>query len=70
MLNLKYLKVSQCSGNGQGSCRGCSEKGIWNSHWMTFLFHIEGLDGCFCKNCVLDLDKLMGIYYFCCEVKL
>lgn len=46
------LKITPCSGNGQGSCKRCDDKGIWNRHWMTMLYKIEGFDGCYCPKCV------------------
>ena len=48
--------VKQCSGDGQGSCKRCQEKGIWNKLWMCFLYKIDGLDGCYCENCVKELN--------------
>lgn len=47
--------VKQCSGDGQGSCKRCQEKGIWNKLWMCFLYKIDGLDGCYCEDCVKEI---------------
>lgn len=30
------LKITKCKGEGQGSCKGCDNKGIWNRNWMCF----------------------------------
>lgn len=49
---MNNLKITRCSGNGQGSCKRCEDNGIWNRHWMTFLYEIEGFDGCYCPKCV------------------
>lgn len=44
--------IKQCDGNGQGSCRRCDLNGKWNRTWMCFLYEIEGLEGCYCEDCV------------------
>lgn len=49
---MSNLKITRCSGNGQGSCKRCEDNGIWNRHWMTMLYKIEGFDGCYCPKCV------------------
>lgn len=46
------LKVTQCKGEGQGSCKRCNDYGIWNRQWMCFLYEIEGYEGCYCSECV------------------
>lgn len=51
------MNVIQCTGNGQGSCKRCTENGIWNRNWMCFLYEIENLDGCYCSNCVSEILK-------------
>ena len=38
------LKVTQCKGEGQGSCKRCNDYGIWNRQWMCFLYEIEGYE--------------------------
>lgn len=60
LLSFKNIKVTQCSGDGQGSCKRCSDNGKWNRHWSTFLYKIEGLDGCYCFNCTNEIDKERG----------
>ena len=47
------MKVTQCTGEGQGSCKRCSDKGKWNRNWMCFLYKIEGYEGCYCSDCCL-----------------
>ena len=32
------FKYSKCSGEGQGSCKRCSDNGKWNRQWMCFLY--------------------------------
>lgn len=49
------MKFMKCSGEGQGSCKRCFDKGIFNRTWMCFLYRIEGLEGCYCANCVKEL---------------
>ena len=49
------LKITVCQGEGQGSCKRCNDKGIWNVNWMCMLYRIEGLEGCYCSKCVDEL---------------
>lgn len=49
------MKVTQCAGEGQGSCKRCNDKGKWNRSWMSFLYHIEGRPGCYCRECVKEI---------------
>lgn len=51
------LKVTKCTGEGQGSCTRCNDNGKWNRIWMCFLYKIEGLDGCYCSDCVKELQE-------------
>jgi len=51
------LKISPCSGEGQGECRRCADNGIWNRHWTNFLYHVEGMEGCYCSDCIAELKK-------------
>lgn len=53
------IKVTRCKGEGQGSCRRCTNNGKWNHSWMCFLYKIEGFDGCYCSNCVSEIRKEM-----------
>lgn len=46
------MKVTKCKGEGQGSCKKCSDESRWNRTWMCFLYEIEGLKGCYCSDCV------------------
>lgn len=48
-------KVTRCQGEGQGSCKRCSERGIWNRSWMSLLSDIEGYDGHYCSDCVKEI---------------
>lgn len=45
----------KCSGEGAGTCKRCNDNGKWNSNWMCFLSHIDGLDGCYCNDCVKEI---------------
>lgn len=49
------IKITQCKGEGQGSCKRCNDKGIWNVNWMCFLYKIEGFEGCYCEKCVKEI---------------
>jgi hypothetical protein len=48
----------KCKGEGQGSCKRCNDKGIWNRHWMSMLYEIKGYDGCYCWDCAKDIVKV------------
>lgn len=54
---MKEIRVTQCKGNGQGSCKRCGDNGIWNRSWLCFLYKVEGLDGCYCSNCVKEIKN-------------
>ena len=49
------MKIKKCDGNGQGSCKRCSEKGIFNRSWMCLLYKIEGVEGIYCSDCVKEI---------------
>lgn len=51
------MRVTKCVGEGQGSCKRCSDKGKWNRTWMCFLYKIEGQDGCYCRDCVDEMQR-------------
>lgn len=51
------LKITQCKGEGQGSCTMCNANGIWNVSWMCFLYRVEGYSGCYCWECVKKIQK-------------
>ena len=53
------IKVSKCKGEGAGSCKRCTDRGKWNQNWMCFLYKIDGLDGCYCRDCVEEIRKEM-----------
>lgn len=55
----EMLKVRKCTGEGQGSCKRCSDNGKWNSTWMCFLYKIEGLPGCYCGDCAKEFKERM-----------
>lgn len=52
------MKVTKCNGEGQGSCRRCTDKGIWNRTWMCFLYEIDGYEGCYCRTCVEAIQDM------------
>lgn len=49
------MKITKCTGEGQGSCKRCSDKGKWNRMWCCFLYKIEGYEGCYCADCVKEI---------------
>lgn len=51
------MKVRKCIGDGQGSCKRCSDNGKWNRSWMCFLFEIDGLDGVYCSDCMHEIAE-------------
>ena len=51
------MKITQCSGEGQSSCKRCLDKVKWNVSWMCFLYKINGLDGCYCSDCVKEIKE-------------
>ncbi len=51
------MKITKCTGEGQGSCKRCSDKGKRNRTWCCFLYKIEGLEGCYCSDCVKEIQK-------------
>lgn len=52
------MKITKCTGEGQGSCKRCSDKGKWNRTWCCFLYKIEGLEGCYCSDCAIPTPTL------------
>ena len=40
------------TGNGQGSCYGCEQKGKWNRSWVNLLYEYE--DKLWCEDCLIS----------------
>ena len=53
-------KIMPCTGEGQGSCKRCNDHGLWNRHWMSLLYKIEGYEGCYCSECVRKIVEDEG----------
>ena len=51
------VKVTQCKGEGQGSCKMCSDNGKWNRNWVSMLYRIDGYEGCYCSECVKKIKE-------------
>lgn len=51
------LKITKCTGEGQGSCKRCTDNGKWNRTWMCFLNNIEGYEGCYCNDCTKEIAR-------------
>nr|DAR00777.1 MAG TPA: PROTEIN/RNA Complex, archaeal, ribosomal, 50S, protein.0A [Caudoviricetes sp.] len=49
------LKVTRCNGEGKGVCKRCKERKGFGLNWMSFLYKIEGYDGCYCFDCVKEI---------------
>lgn len=54
---MNNLKITRCKGEGQGSCKGCDDRGIWNRHWMCMLYKIEGYEGNYCSDCLREIKE-------------
>lgn len=54
---MSKLKIRQCEGEGQGNCKRCTDNGKWNRMWMCFLYEIEGREGCYCRECVKEIEE-------------
>lgn len=57
---MESLKITRCVGDGQGECKRCRETKGWNRQWMCFLYEIEGYEGCYCRDCVKEIQKEAG----------
>ena len=68
MNDLKKVKVTCCEGEGQVAGKRCVDKGIWNRMWMSFLYKIEGLEGCYCVKCVDEIMEEMKCVRYYSEV--
>lgn len=49
---MKEIKVTRCVGEGQGECKRCKELKGWGLNWTSFLYKIEGREGCYCFDCI------------------
>lgn len=54
---MSNLKITQCKGEGLGSCKICSDNGKWNRMWMFELYKIDGYDGCYCSDCIEKIKE-------------
>lgn len=46
------MKITRCTGEGQGECKRCKELKGWGLNWTSFLYTIEGHTGRYCMDCV------------------
>ena len=48
-----------CQGNGQSSCRRCTDNGKWNRSWMGMLYKLTPEDAapCYCRDCIREVLK-------------
>ena len=54
---MRELKITRCTGEGQGECVRCKRLKGWNRIWMSLLFRIDGVDGLYCFDCVREIRK-------------
>ncbi|ADL36051.1 hypothetical protein bpr_II112 (plasmid) [Butyrivibrio proteoclasticus B316] len=54
---MERISYKQCEGHGQGSCKRCSDMGKWNVSWMSFLYKVDGCEGCYCLSCAKEMAK-------------
>ena len=47
------MKITQCKGDGLGTCKRCEDYGMDSINWMCFLYEIEGMEGKYCEYCVV-----------------
>lgn len=44
--------MKQCEGEGQGNCKKCGQRS-----WMCFLYKIDGVEGCYCRECAKEVEN-------------
>lgn len=59
---MSKLKITQCKGVGQSSCKRCNKHGIWNRYRICFLYKIEGYEGRYCSDCVKEIKASLGMW--------
>lgn len=55
------MAITKCEGEGQGSCKRCDQLGIWNRRWMTMLYKVDGVDGCYCYDCARKIHAKLCV---------
>ncbi len=58
------MRIQRCTGEGQGSCKRCSDNGKWNRAWMPFLYEMEGMPGVYCWECTKKIAAEKGVGLF------
>lgn len=53
---MKQIKVTRCTGEGQGECKRCKQTKGLNRIWMRY-YEVEGCDGLYCYDCVKEILK-------------
>nr|DAF52581.1 MAG TPA: protein of unknown function (DUF4428) [Siphoviridae sp. ctAjZ17] len=51
------ITIIQCEGEGEGNCKGCDSKGIWNRYRMNSLYKIKGQEGYYCEECIKEIMR-------------
>ncbi len=54
---MNELKITRCTGEGQGECARCKRLKGWNRVWMSMLYRIDGFDGVYCSLCVQEIKR-------------
>lgn len=52
--------IVKCQGEGQGCCKWCKEMGKYSLTWMSFLYRVEGIEGCYCFEHALEIEKRLN----------
>lgn len=51
------ITIIRCEGEGEGNCKGCDSKGIWNRYRMNSLYKIKGQEGYYCEECIKEIMR-------------
>ena len=51
--------IRNAEGNGLSSCRMCNRKGIWNRHWSSMMYVVDGLPDRYCYDCAKKLEDIL-----------
>lgn len=50
--------IRKAEGNGLSSCLMCNRSGIWNRHWTSMLYTVDGCEGFYCYDCAKKLEDI------------
>ena len=49
--------MKKCKGEGQSNCDKCGQR-----QWMCFLYEVDEVEGCYCRECAEELEKMTVDY--------